>query len=245
MDRLRKLLAEFRRSDQKLSWLRDQFKWRYFAFRHKKQLRLNVLFDRLHAVDTADELSLEAAGVPAADVARGNGVYRPLTGELFREAMGSIDIDASAFTFVDIGSGKGKVLFMASDYPFKRIVGIEYAAGLHEVAVRNVASYRSERRRCTEIEPVYGDALAYTPPPGPLVLFIFNALAPDFMRALLQKLDVDAASEAGRPVILIYTNIRSVREIGGAFDGLRNLQAIRRKRRFLVIANEAARASVL
>jgi hypothetical protein len=108
-----------------------------------------------------------------------------------------------------------------------------------------VVSYRSGRRRCTDIEPVYGDALAYTPPSGPLMLFIFNALAPDFMRALLQKLDVDAASEAGRPVLLIYTNIRSVKEIGGAFDGLQNLQTIRRERRFLVIANAAARASVL
>jgi hypothetical protein len=143
---------------------------------------------------------------------------------------------------VDIGSGKGKVLFMASNLPFKRIIGIEYAVGLHEVAVRNVSTYRCESQQCTDIEPLYGDALAYTPPSGPLVLFVFNALAAEFMRALLKKLDQEAAAQAGRPLLLIYTNVRSVSEMGDAFDGLTNLQTIRRKRHYVVIANAAARA---
>jgi hypothetical protein len=236
-----KLFAAFRESDHKISWLHDQWKWRCFTFRHKKHARQNQVFDRLHSVDTAAELSLEAAGVPLADVARGNGVYRALTEGVFRAAMDSVKIDPRVFTFVDIGSGKGKVLFMASNLPFKRIIGIEYAAGLHEVAVRNVAAYRSENQQCTEIEPLYGDALAYTPPPGPLVLFVFNALAAEFMRALLKKLDQEAAAQKERPVLLIYTNVRSVGEMGDAFDGLTNLRAIRRKRHFVVIANAAAR----
>jgi hypothetical protein len=242
--KFRRLLAAFRASDHKRAWLREQWKWRYFTMRHKKHARRNQVFDRLYNVDTAAELPLEAAGVPLADVARGNGVYRPLTEGAFRAAMDSVKIDARAFTFVDIGSGKGKVLFMASDWPFKRIVGIEYAIGLHEIAVRNVATYRSESRQCAQIEPLHGDALAYTLPPGPLVLFVFNALAEEFMRALVKKLDQQAAAQAGRPVLLIYTNIRSVREIGDAFEGLANLHAIRRKRHFVVIANAAARELV-
>jgi hypothetical protein len=245
LQKLLKFLAKFRESDHKIDWLREQLKWRYFAYRHQKAARLNAVFDRLHAVDTATELPLASAGVPLADVARGNGVYRPLTETLFRKAMASVRIDAPAFTFVDIGSGKGKVLFMASDLPFKRIVGIEYASGLHEIASRNTATYRSEGQKCTVIEPVHADALAYTLPPGPLLLFIFNALAPEFMRALLEKLDRSAASEDGRPVILLYTNIRSVSEVGNVFDGLQNLRTVRRTRNFVVIANAAARTLAL
>jgi hypothetical protein len=240
--KFRRLFAAFRASDHKLVWLHDQWKWRYFTMRHKKHARRNQVFDRLHNVDTAAELPLEAVGVPIADVARGNGVYRALTENVFRAAMDSVKIDARAFTFVDIGSGKGKVLFMASNRPFKRIIGIEYAIGLHEIAVRNVAAYRSDSQQCTEIEPLHGDALAYMPPPGPLLLFVFNALAEEFMRALLKKLDQQAGAQEGRPVLLIYTNVRSVAEMGDAFDGLSNLQVIRRKRHFVVIANAAARA---
>jgi len=242
--KFRRLFAAFRASDRKLHWLREQWKWRYFTMRYKKHARRNQVFDSLYNVDTAAELPLEEAGVPPADVARGNGVYRPLTEGVFRAAMDSVKIDARAFTFVDIGSGKGKVLFMASDRPFKLIVGIEYAIGLHEIAVRNVATYRSESRQCAQIVPVHGDALTYVLPPGPLVLFVFNALAEDFMRALLKKLDQQAAAPDGRALLLIYTNLRSVKEMGDAFDGLANLHPIRRKRHFVVIANAAARQLV-
>jgi len=238
--KVRRLIAAFRAADHKLVWLHDQWKWRYFTILHRKHARGNQVFDRLHNVDTAAELPLGAAGVPPADVARGNGVYRSLREDVFRAAMDTVKIDARAFTFVDIGSGKGKVLFMASNRPFKRIIGIEYAIGLHAIAVRNVATYRSDSQQCTQIEPVHGDALAYTPPPGPLVLFVFNALAAKFMRMLLKKLDHGAAAQAGRPVLLIYTNVRSVSEMGDAFDGLTNLRPIRRKRQFVVIANTAA-----
>jgi hypothetical protein len=245
LGKVRKLLLEFRKSDAKKAWLKDQLKWRYFTFRYKKDAHRNQLFDRLHGIDTAAELPLAAAGVPAADVARGNGVYRALTEKVFRAAMASLKIDAREFTFVDIGSGKGKVLFMASDLPFKRIVGIEYAAGLHEIALRNAVAYHSAAQRCTHIEPVFGDALSYTPPAGPLVLFVFNALAEEFMRELLKKLDRGVASEARRPVFLIYTNIRTVSEMGDAFDQLTYLKQIRRSRHFIVIANSDARALAL
>jgi len=59
------------------------------------------------------------------------------------------------------------------------------------------------------------------------------------MRALAEKLDQEAAAQAAAG-LLIYTNVRSVSEMGDAFDGLTNLHPIRRKRHFVVIANTAA-----
>ena len=241
MNKFQKKFSEFRQADRKVAWVVDQWYWRYFTYRHRKQIPVNLAFDREHGVETAMELPLEAAGVPLADVVRGNGVYRPLTEELFRTSIASIGIDAAKFTFVDIGSGKGKVMFMAADLPFKRIVGIEYAAGLHEVAIRNVATYRSKTQKCKDIEAVHADALDYKLPDGPLVLFTFNALAKEIMRDLLKKLDRDAASEKDRPIIFIYTNLRRVAEVGDVFDGLQNLHVIRRVRNFAAIANEAGR----
>jgi tRNA G46 methylase TrmB len=239
IDKFRTKLSEFLQADRKSSWMAEQFKWRYFTFLHKKQSRLNVVFDREHGIETAQELPLAAAGVAPEDVARGNGVYRPLTAKLFRAALASIAIDATKFTFVDIGSGKGKVLFMASDHPFKRIVGIEYAKGLHETALRNVAAYRSKRQKCKAIDPTHADALEYEFPHGPLVLFIFNALAKEIMRELLSKLDRGAAADRDRPIVLIYTNVRNVTEVRGVFSGLKNLRVIRGMRNFVVIANQA------
>ncbi len=108
------------------------------------------------------------------------------------------------------------------------------------MAVRNIAAYRSKTQQCRDIEAVLADALAYTLPKGPLLLFIFNALAPEPMRELLKKVDREAGGQADRPIVLIYTNLRTVAELGDVFSGLQNLQVIRRMRRFVVLANEAA-----
>jgi predicted O-methyltransferase YrrM len=242
--RMAELLADLRQSDHKARWLFEQIYWRYHTARHRKQAALNEAYDRRHGVDTATELPLGTVGVKASDVAGGNGVYRAQTEELFRTAMASIAIDPRDYTFVDIGSGKGKVLLMASDLPFKRIIGVEYAQGLHEIAVRNIAVYKSAQQRCSRIEAIYGDALAYAMPDGPLLLFIFNALAKELMPILLKKLDAEVAGPNTRPVFLMYTNIRTVREMGRVFEGYAQLQPVRRQKNFIVLGNSAARDSL-
>ena len=164
------------------------------------------------------------------------------TEDVFRTAMASLKVDLSPYTFIDVGSGKGKARFLASDLPGKKIIGIEYAPGLHDVEVRNIASFRSETAKCRDIEPVHADALQYPMPPGPLVLFIFNALAPEIMADFLKRLDADlgVSDEQDRPVFLIYTNLRSVKELtGDPFGGLQNLRVVHTERNFILAANLA------
>jgi SAM-dependent methyltransferase len=241
-DKLARKLPGFRQAARNMARQLDQWKWRWFAFRLRRQAHRNVDFDQAHGIETAMEVPLEAAGVASAEAARGNGIYRPLTEQLFRAAMASINIEAERFTFVDIGSGKGKVLFMAADLPFRRVLGIEYARALHEVAVRNIASYRSAARQCSVIESVHADALQYAFPDGPLVLFIFNALPREVMRELLLRLDNGIAADAQRPLFLIYTNLRTVAEVRGVFSGLTHFKIVRQLRNYIVIGNAAARA---
>jgi len=60
-----------------------------------------------------------------------HSAYQPTDPALFREMMASLPIEFNEFTFVDLGSGKGRTLLMASEYPFKKIVGVELIADLH------------------------------------------------------------------------------------------------------------------
>jgi tRNA G46 methylase TrmB len=32
----------------------------------------------------------------------------------------------SQYTFIDVGSGKGRVLFVAAEYPFRKVIGVEF-----------------------------------------------------------------------------------------------------------------------
>ena len=66
--------------------------------------------------------------------------YQPTEPALFTEMMASLNIDFQDFTFIDLGSGKGRVLLMAADYPFRRILGVELLPALHRVARQNLSA---------------------------------------------------------------------------------------------------------
>ena len=50
---------EFRDAEHKLDWLRQDWKWRLFRYRQRKQIPLNLAFDRRHNVETATEITLD------------------------------------------------------------------------------------------------------------------------------------------------------------------------------------------
>jgi hypothetical protein len=102
--------------------------------------------------------------------------YQPTDAALFQEMMASLPIDFSEFTFVDLGSGKGRTLLMASEYPFRRIVGVEILPELHRAAEENIANYQSTTQQCTQVESICADASEFDLPEEPLLLYLFNPL---------------------------------------------------------------------
>ena len=90
--------------------------------------------------------------------------------------MASLEIDFQPFTFIDIGSGKGRVLLMAADYPFRRVLGVELFPSLNRIAQKNLSSYKSESQCCFVLETICGDAREFVFPPEPIVLYLFNPL---------------------------------------------------------------------
>lgn len=131
--------------------------------------------------------------------------YQPTEPTLFREMMASLPIAFEQFTLIDLGSGKGRTLLMASEYPFKRIVGVELIEELHCAAEQNIRAYRSPTQRCAHIESMHADACEFEIPNEPLVLYLFNPLPKTALSEVIQRLGKSLA-EAPRPVWVVYHN---------------------------------------
>ena len=131
--------------------------------------------------------------------------YQPTDPALFREMMASLPIEFDQFTFVDLGSGKGRTLLMASEYPFRRIVGVEWIEELHRAAQQNIRDYRSPTQRCTRIEALLADARQFELPEEPLLLYLFNPLPERALSEVLQRLG-KSLIEAPRTVWIVYHN---------------------------------------
>jgi SAM-dependent methyltransferase len=109
------------------------------------------------------------------------------------------------FTFVDLGSGKGRTLLMASDYPFRRIVGVELLPSLHQIAQQNLGRYKNDSQRCFALESICGNATAFPLPDGPLVIYLFNPFPESGMRQLVANLEHTLRAHP-RPVYVLYHN---------------------------------------
>ena len=131
--------------------------------------------------------------------------YQPTEPALFTEMMASLKIDFQEFTFIDLGSGKGRVLLMAADYPFRRILGVELFPALHRVAQQNLNAYRSESQQCFALEAVCGDAREFIFPEEPFLLYLFNSLPEAALMEVMARLD-DSLRQCPRMVYLLYHN---------------------------------------
>jgi SAM-dependent methyltransferase len=134
-----------------------------------------------------------------------HSAYQPTEPALFKEMMASLKIDFQEFTFIDIGSGKGRVLLMAADYPFRRILGIELLPALHRVAQENVSAYKSDSQQCFALETVCGDAREFVFPAEPILLYLFNPLPELALIEVMANLE-NSLRQFPRVVYLLYHN---------------------------------------
>jgi hypothetical protein len=131
--------------------------------------------------------------------------YQPSDPTVFHESIRSLAIDCSQFQFIDLGSGKGRTLLMASEYPFQRVVGVEAVPALHRVAVENIRRYKSPTQRCFDLQSLCGDVRDFQFPPVPLVLFLFNPVPEAGLRVVMANLRT-SLREHPQPLYVVYHN---------------------------------------
>lgn len=135
--------------------------------------------------------------------------YQPTDAVLFHEMIGALPgqagFDFRGFVFIDLGSGKGRALLMASDYPFRRIVGVELLPALHRVAQDNLGKYGSEAQKGFAILSICGDATEFAFPVDPIVLFLFNPFPEFGLRRVIANLE-RSLREHPRTILVLYHN---------------------------------------
>lgn len=161
----------------------------------------DVEYDWDHAVNTT------SATVSWRDRLLGvfHSAYQPTDPAGFQRMMAAIPHDISGFTFIDLGSGKGRTLMMASEYPFGRILGVELLPELNRVACENLGVYKNEMQRCFAIESICGDARLFEFPPEPTVLYLFNPFPESGLSTVIRNLET-SDQNAPRPTIVLYYN---------------------------------------
>lgn len=104
--------------------------------------------------------------------------------------------------FVDLGSGKGKVLLIAAQLPFGRVVGIEVDEKLSECARHNIARAKS-RLQVQDVDCVTASALNWPIPQETSAVFMYNPFIGDTFRSVMQRI-IQSYDRRPRPLRVVY-----------------------------------------
>ena len=144
--------------------------------------------------------------------------------EVFRCALPRLNVDLSEFVFIDLGSGKGRAVLLASEFPFKRAIGVEFAEDIHSLAVRNFARFKSDRQKCYTLESHCADAGEYSYPDDKLVVFIFNAFKKSLLKRVLDNLEASYRKNP-RKIFLVFLHPSKRNEVMSVLATLQDLKS--------------------
>jgi SAM-dependent methyltransferase len=186
-------------------------------------------FDKWNGIESA------GAAIPGELTVSGpNGAkatpYLPVRPPIFQRALSSLKIDYPKYLFVDIGSGKGRAVFLASRFSFHKLIGVEFAKELHEQALKNSRLWSVDDPQ--RINFVWQDILEFEFPLRPSVVFLYHPFGPDVMRALLDRLR-SSIEKCPREVIMIYVNPENESVISSCFPAAEVMSSFVSKHRYV------------
>jgi len=217
--------------------------WELVTWRRPYDPAVDRSFDAEHGTDTAG--SLEPVGLGIADADRRDQAirYLPSPARVTNWMLDRVELNPSSCTFVDLGCGKGRVLLLAAQRPFQRVIGIEISPWLATTARRNAGAYRPPPVLRAPIEVVEADVTTVELPLSDLLIHLYHPFDPSVTATVLRRLEASLARLPRRVTIayLAYTGaVQPVAEVLADVDWLhlrRYEQSVRGHYNWLIYSN--------
>ncbi len=131
--------------------------------------------------------------------------YEPTPPHLAKAVLDAQPMPSEGAAFVDVGAGKGRMLFLAARRPYARVVGLELDATLVKVGLRNLREGRDPQRRSIDVQLLHADATRCAWPTEPLVLYLYNPFDAETLEVMLGRVQASLAASP-RSCCLAYVN---------------------------------------
>ncbi len=187
-----------------ISWKTGGFLGAWLLPSSYRARRLDREFDTRFGVKTRAIVQLEDLNIESENRQYG-GYYEQTKPVDFHKLISRLKINHEDFVFVDLGSGMGRALLLASEFPFKKIVGVEFAEELHTQAEENIRSYSSHTQHCYNFELLHLDAAEYRIPAEKTIFYLYNSFQREVMAKVLTNIR-RSIEELPREVFFIYCN---------------------------------------
>lgn len=204
------------------------------TWRKLLSMAAGLVWERRWSLETRGEVELDELDLEHPERTR----YEPAPWLILRRILSPLEVHDDD-VFIDYGSGKGRMLFLAGRYPFRRVIGVEISDRLNAIARGNIE--RSRRRlRCKDVEVITADAAQFVLPDDVTVVFFNNPFTGDIFKAVVDQL-VASVERRPRRLRIIYAHYRQP-EVDALLQTGRVVQ--RREGRRLPVLGTAGRVRV-
>jgi len=160
-------------------------------------------YDRALGIDTGGEIVGKRLMMTPEGKAYAKG-YAGTPPSVAESLIGAVADKARGFTFVDFGAGKGRVLLIATRYPFARVVGVELSEPLIRIARANAAAHARHHPEGCPIDLVHADASTYELPQTPCVLFFYDPFQADLMERIGERVRGSFMASPRKMFVIYY-----------------------------------------
>lgn len=122
--------------------------------------------------------------------------------------------EPSSHVLLDLGSGKGRAVFVAAMQPFRRIIGVECSPQLTAIAQRNLQRARPHLR-CSSVELVTMGAEHYAVPDDVTLVYLYNPFAGSVMARVVENLHRSWLAAPRRLTVVVATPPHFERAVAG------------------------------
>jgi SAM-dependent methyltransferase len=193
-------------------------------------------YDRKTGLETSRLVNVADLGIDAAkmDGASRNAsgiAYMPTPAGVIAPILKDLGLRYNEYSFIDFGSGMGRVVFVAAQFPFRKVVGVEFSDELHRIAERNLAKL-SGTLNAAAVELICQDAQGYIFPAGNFVVYLFNPFRDTVMQTVLKNLERRFARSPAELYLIYYNPV-----LGNMLDAAPFLKRIKTTREYSIYRN--------
>jgi len=147
----------------------------------------------VHPIDR--ELGIDTSGlVGTGEIHQDKGLttlINPYIGSqpsIVRKGLAALG-DCAEYTFVDFGGGKGRAVVVASEFPFRNIMGIELSPSLAGTARSNASRIALQFPDRSTVTIANANVSDFVLPPGRLACFNYHAFGLELLSEVVQKFE--------------------------------------------------------
>ena len=162
-------------------------------------------FDSYYGLDTCAMAGLEDLTITSSS--REHGVKYQAARVLVLRKLFQIlmPLFPSNSVIVDFGCGKGRVLLVGMEFPFKEVKGVEFAKELCAAANNNIARYKAKKTLQTPCAAIEADAATYRIATDENVFFYYNPFDEVLMAKTVENI-ITSARFHPRKIHIVYLN---------------------------------------